>query len=113
MRAHNRVAEKTLQHAVVLHIPFPSLPCILDVHYIGHGLTLPLSSHLSPFFPPTYLARAMQLEAIYKWTWQIASGLDCIHRAGMIHLDMKSSNILISNELNAVICDFGNTCDCP
>jgi serine/threonine protein kinase len=112
MRAHNRVAEKTLQHAVVLHIPFPSLPCILDVHYIGHGLTLPLSSHLSPSFPPTYLARAMQLEAIYKWTWQIASGLDCIHRAGMIHLDMKSSNILISNELNAVICDFGNTCDC-
>lgn len=57
--------------------------------------------------------RNIPMEAVYKWTGQIASGLDCIHKAGMVHLDIKTSNILVSKDLNAIICDFGNTANCP
>lgn len=38
---------------------------------------------------------------------QILSGLDAIHGAGILHRDIKSSNILIDSEGTAYISDFG------
>jgi len=38
---------------------------------------------------------------------QILSGLDAIHGAGILHRDIKSSNILIDSEATAYISDFG------
>eukprot|EP00282_Hemiselmis_andersenii_P024836 CAMPEP_0172006608 /NCGR_PEP_ID=MMETSP1041-20130122/5652_1 /TAXON_ID=464988 /ORGANISM="Hemiselmis andersenii, Strain CCMP439" /LENGTH=368 /DNA_ID=CAMNT_0012660643 /DNA_START=148 /DNA_END=1250 /DNA_ORIENTATION=+ len=51
-------------------------------------------------------------EALWFWAKQIASGLEAIHQAGMIHLDVKSSNVLLMSDLTAKVCDFGNTSDC-
>ncbi|HEX6098978.1 MAG TPA: sigma 54-interacting transcriptional regulator [Thermoanaerobaculia bacterium] len=46
-------------------------------------------------------------EALYDVILQIASGLDHIHKSGIVHLDLKPSNILVSDDGVAKIMDFG------
>jgi Nif-specific regulatory protein len=46
-------------------------------------------------------------DALYDVVLQIASGLHHIHRSGIVHLDLKPSNILVSDDGVAKIMDFG------
>ncbi|HEV7237719.1 MAG TPA: sigma 54-interacting transcriptional regulator [Thermoanaerobaculia bacterium] len=46
-------------------------------------------------------------DALYDVVLQIASGLHHIHRCGIVHLDLKPSNILVSDDGIAKIMDFG------
>ncbi len=46
-------------------------------------------------------------DALYDVILQIASGLHHIHHLGIIHLDLKPSNILVSDHGQAKIMDFG------
>jgi len=46
-------------------------------------------------------------DALYDVIMQIASGLHHIHHLGIIHLDLKPSNILVSDDGQAKIMDFG------
>lgn len=39
--------------------------------------------------------------------WQVAEGITYLHRYGIIHRDLKSMNIVLDNELNCKVCDFG------
>ena len=48
--------------------------------------------------------RSIQL---LKYASQIASALDCIHARGMVHCDIKPGNVLITEEGQAVLIDFG------
>ncbi|KAI8910102.1 kinase-like domain-containing protein, partial [Gorgonomyces haynaldii] len=43
----------------------------------------------------------------HKWMYDIAAGLDAIHKVGMIHGDLKGDNILLDDLNTAVITDFG------
>jgi Nif-specific regulatory protein len=45
--------------------------------------------------------------ALYDAILQIASGLHHIHHLGIVHLDLKPSNILVSDDGTAKIMDFG------
>ena len=45
---------------------------------------------------------------------QLIHGLDCIHKSGNLHKDIKPNNIMIeykNGELNAKFIDFGLGCD--
>jgi tetratricopeptide (TPR) repeat protein/tRNA A-37 threonylcarbamoyl transferase component Bud32 len=46
-------------------------------------------------------------DALYDVLLQITSGLHHIHHLGIIHLDLKPSNILVSDDGKAKIMDFG------
>jgi serine/threonine-protein kinase len=49
----------------------------------------------------------MSLDEVLAYTTQIASGLQAAHNKGIVHRDIKSSNIMISDEGQVKIMDFG------
>ena len=68
-----------------------------------------------PYFTMEYFAGKRITEffdgqnwpALYDVLLQIAAGLHHIHRLGIVHLDLKPSNILVSDSGSAKIMDFG------
>lgn len=42
-----------------------------------------------------------------RWFKSIASAIDCIHARGIVHRDIKASNILLNAQNDAVLVDFG------
>ncbi|MFE7796045.1 protein kinase [Nocardia sp. NPDC057440] len=51
--------------------------------------------------------RTLAAAAAVDFVTQVASGLDAAHRAGLIHRDVKPSNILIDSAGHAYLIDFG------
>src|SRR5258706_10203010 len=68
-----------------------------------------------PFFTMEYFAGkriseffdGKNWDALYDVILQIASGLHHIHHLGIVHLDLKPSNILVNDAGEAKIMDFG------
>lgn len=54
-----------------------------------------------------YIKKGMTLEEIESTMTKIAAGLDYAHSQGILHRDMKPSNILIDNTGQPFITDFG------
>jgi len=53
---------------------------------------------------PRYLLTFDKVRVILR---EILCGVESLHRAGIIHRDLKSSNILLTEKCQLLICDFG------
>ncbi len=58
---------------------------------------------------PRALKDHLDEEIVWRFMVEIATGLQCIHEAGLVHLDIKPQNILISCAGVLKIGDFGQT----
>ena len=85
-------------------------PHILPVHDFGEsdGFTY----IVMPFIKTGTLSAALQgnplpFEQIKRVITQVGDALDCAHSQGLVHRDVKPSNILLDERGNCLLADFG------
>ena len=71
--------------------------CFMVFEYLSHDLT-GLLNH------PSFKLHAAHKKHLAK---QLFEGLDYLHRKGVLHRDIKAANILVSNEGQLKLADFG------
>ncbi|HKS22355.1 MAG TPA: sigma 54-interacting transcriptional regulator [Thermoanaerobaculia bacterium] len=94
------------EFATLAGLEHPSIVKVFDFGLLDDGF---------PYFTMEYFAGrkiseffdGQNWDALYDVILQIASGLHHIHHLGIIHLDLKPSNILVSDHGQAKIMDFG------
>jgi len=53
--------------------------------------------------------RLLPAETKFQMAHQVSEGLSYLHDSSVVHRDLKTMNIVMDNELNCKICDFGLT----
>ncbi|MGE0488750.1 MAG: WD40 repeat domain-containing serine/threonine protein kinase [Vulcanimicrobiota bacterium] len=82
----------------------PNIVTLLDArldHEPPYLVTPLLSASLEERVPEA------DIEQVVLWFWQIAQALQAVHGRGILHCDLKPSNILLGEEGQARVVDFG------
>lgn len=112
----NKILDSDPDKAEELGLEY-KLDKLVDLH---HPHILPLYEHgseekvrflVSPYIPGGTLATRvkspMSIDQILRYGVEIASALDYLHNQGVIHRDLKTSNILLDQSDHTYLADFG------
>lgn len=102
------VDNEALRREVVNLARLPAHPHVVEIEGftqsdVGKGL-------LMPFYPSSLLdamGERMDVQHAAAIASQIMDGLQHLHKNGVLHLDLKPGNILISKDGSAALADFG------
>jgi serine/threonine protein kinase len=94
-----------IEASIMSVIQHPNLTKALKIHSTPHKLYIIQELAISDL--KVYrMNNDPDLSLVYRWTHSIAQGLSCLHRYGIIHGDLKASNILVYPDKNIKIGDF-------
>lgn len=86
-------------------------PNVIDLHYAGEDEEKEIIYLAMPLYKKGSLQNIIQgehtIKELLKYTQGILNGLLHIHSKGILHLDLKPDNILISDNNESLISDFG------
>lgn len=97
--------------------PFLSHENILPLINIEHIKTTFSYIFLTPLYPTSLddivdsadlVNDSNGIEKAISWFHGICNGLHYLHEEGLVHLDLKLSNVLINDNGKASLCDFGS-----
>lgn len=100
---------KTLNHPSLIHI----IALINDPNAKFIYIVMEMLSRGQIFDPPQKegdRAEPVPIERLKKYIVGIASGLQYLHRKGIFHRDIKPENILVDDNDNVRVADFGVSC---
>ncbi len=90
------------------HVRSPHLVAVLEAGEAGGRYYL-----ASEFVPGRTLEARVRddgplpLEDVVRVASELASALDALHEAGIVHRDVKASNVLLRGDVTAMLTDFG------
>ena len=85
-------------------------PHVLDVYEVGesqHGLFLAMRLVEGPTLAQMLRDGGLEAERALRLLDQVADALDAAHEAGLLHRDVKPQNVLVAEDDNAFLADFG------
>ncbi len=87
-------------------------PNVVPVHYAGEAGSLICIA--MPYFQHGSLASLigngpLRLREVIRVGQGVLSGLARVHNAGLLHLDVKPSNVLMDDSANPLLADFGQS----
>ena len=93
--------------AIAAEVPHPHLVPVLDAGE-DDGQRYLASRYVSGESLADRLARGpLELQALLRVVGHAAAGLDALHRHGLVHRDVKTSNIMLDADGTAALTDFG------